>query len=139
MKEIERAGAEPVLADPDVVGSLRYALESVTIVAWLLATAAGPAAAVRALHAERLEMMLRTTIDTSVRGFVYEAAGSVPADVLCAGRRRVSRAGERTGMAWAIVGADPGDSTAWRGAALEAIEALLDHERPALPGSYAPH
>ena len=34
--EIEAAGAECWIGDPDVVGTLRYALESVTIVVWAL-------------------------------------------------------------------------------------------------------
>src|SRR3954452_3817469 len=38
---IEAAGAECVIADPDVIGSLRYALDNVTLVLWLLGTATG--------------------------------------------------------------------------------------------------
>ncbi|TMK40903.1 MAG: hypothetical protein E6G56_05790 [Actinobacteria bacterium] len=136
--EIEAVGAEAVLADPDVIGSLRGALEHVTLVAWLLGTARGSPAAVSALHAERLEMMLRTTIDTTVRGFLYEAAGRVPAEVLAAGARRVREAGAVTGLPWAIVDADPGDRAAWRSGALAAVAGLLGEGRPALPGSYAP-
>ena len=38
---IEEAGAECWIGDPDVVGTLRYALENVTIVVWALGTASG--------------------------------------------------------------------------------------------------
>jgi hypothetical protein len=64
---IDAVGAECVVADPDVVGSLRYALDNVTILMWLLGrVTAAP------LHAERWAMMLERTIDTTVRGVVYE-------------------------------------------------------------------
>ena len=38
---IEQAGGECWIGDPDVVGTLRYALENVTILIWALGTAAG--------------------------------------------------------------------------------------------------
>ena len=72
---IEAAGAECFAGDPDVVGTLRYALDNVTILLWLLGTASGPADKVAALHGSRLRMMLDKTTDTTVRGVVYEAAG----------------------------------------------------------------
>ena len=65
---IEAAGGELWRGDPDVVGTLRYALENVTVLLWLLGTV--PRAE---LHGPRLEMMLEKTIDTTVRGVVYEA------------------------------------------------------------------
>jgi NAD(P)-dependent dehydrogenase (short-subunit alcohol dehydrogenase family) len=65
---VEAAGAECWIGDPDVVGTLRYALEGVTILLWLLGTADRPE-----LHGSRLAMMLEKTIDTTARGVVYEA------------------------------------------------------------------
>src|SRR5207342_558513 len=38
---IEAAGAECWIGDPDRVGTLRYALENVTLLLWLLGTASG--------------------------------------------------------------------------------------------------
>ena len=66
------AGAGCFAGDPDVVGTLRYALEGVTILLWLLGTASGPADKLAALHGSRLRMMLSRTTDTTVRGVVYE-------------------------------------------------------------------
>ena len=66
--EIEAAGAEMWKGDPDVVGTLRYALENVTLLLWLLGSVDDAD-----LHGPRLEMMLEKTIDTTVRGVVYEA------------------------------------------------------------------
>ena len=40
--EIEAAGCECWIGDPDRIGSLRYALDNVTVLLWLLGTATGP-------------------------------------------------------------------------------------------------
>jgi UDP:flavonoid glycosyltransferase YjiC (YdhE family) len=65
---IEAAGGEAWIGDPDVIGTLRYAAENVTLLLWLLGGVERGE-----LHGSRLEMMLEKTIDTTVRGFVYEA------------------------------------------------------------------
>jgi hypothetical protein len=122
---IEAAGAECWIGDPDVIGTLRYALENVTILLWALGTATGPAGAVEALHGTRLEMMLSKSIDTTVRGIVYEAAGTVAADVLAAGAGEVRRACELNEIPYALVTADPADAAAWAAAARAAIDGLL--------------
>ena len=67
-EKVEAAGAECWIGDPDVVGTLRYALDNVT----LLVHALG-AAEEGDLHGSRLHMLLERTIDTTVRGVVYEA------------------------------------------------------------------
>ena len=67
MAELEAAGVEPWLGDPDRVGSLVYALDNVTVLCWLLGTVAQAP-----LHGPRLRMMLEKTVDTTVRGFAYE-------------------------------------------------------------------
>ena len=122
---IEAAGAECWIGDPDVVGTLRYALENVTILVWALGTATGAAEAVAALHGSRLEMMLSKSIDTTVRGIVYEAAGTVAPEVLAAGEAQLRRACERNEIPFAVVTADPGDVDAWAGAVRAAIDRLL--------------
>ena len=78
--EIEAAGCECWIGDPDRVGTLRYALDNVTVLLWLLGTATGPNVA--ELHGARLRMMLEKVTDTTVRGVVYEAAGTVDAGIL---------------------------------------------------------
>lgn len=122
---IEAAGAECWIGDPDVVGTLRYALENVTILVWALGTAAGPADAVAALHGSRLEMMLSKSIDTTVRGIVYEAAGTVAPAVLDAGEGEVRRACELNEIPFAVLTADPADAGAWATEARAAIDRLL--------------
>src|SRR3954462_9972407 len=78
--DIEAAGAEPYLGDPDRIMTLMDALSATTIVAWLLASATGHNAA--QLHDGRLRMLCEKVVDTPVRGLVYEATGSLPAEVL---------------------------------------------------------
>ena len=74
---IEEAGGEAWIGDPDVVGTLRYALENVTLLLWLLGTVDRPE-----LHGSRLAMMLEKTIDTTVRGVVYEAGPQEGVDLV---------------------------------------------------------
>ncbi len=67
-------------------------------------------------------------IDTTVRGFVYEAAGSVPAEALAEGERIVRRIAERNEIPVGFLRADPGDADAWLADAHAAIGALLASE-----------
>jgi NAD(P)-dependent dehydrogenase (short-subunit alcohol dehydrogenase family) len=124
-EEIRAVGAEPWPGDPDRVGTLRYALDNVTLLLWLLGTATGDPEKVAALHGSRLEMMLERTVDTTVRGVVYEAAGTLEPELFASGRREVQRANERNEVPFAILDADPRDDAAWRPAAHAAIRSLL--------------
>ncbi len=131
---IEGAGAECFIADPDRIGTLRYALDNVTVLLWLLGTAGGPPEQVRALHDTRLEFMLERTIDTTVRGVIYEAAGTVPANVLAVGEAHARRLCERNEIPLAIVRAQPAGEQ-WPGEVRGAIEQLLASPRAAPAGS----
>ena len=121
--QIEAVGAECVIADPDRIGSLRYALDNVTLLLWLLGTAQG--ANVGDLHGSRWAMMLEKTIDTTVRGVVYEAAGTAGADVLAQGRRTGERLAAYNEIPLRAVVADPADRALWLGSMRAAIESLL--------------
>ncbi len=122
---IERTGAECWIGDPDVVGTLRYALENVTILVWALGAAGGSTDAVAALHGPRLEMMLSKTIDTTARGIVYETAGTVDAATLAAGAALVRRMCELNEIPFALVDADPARPDAWVASTRAAIDGLL--------------
>jgi hypothetical protein len=128
---IEAAGAECWIGDPDVIGTLRYALDNVTVLLWLLGTATGAADQVAGLHGSRLRMMLDKTADTTVRGVVYEAAGTVAADVLAGGVEEVRRARRTNEIPYALVEVDRSDAAAWVRAARRAIDALLTADRSA--------
>ena len=128
---IDAAGAECWIGDPDVIGTLRYALDNVTVLLWLLGTATGAAEHVAALHGSRLRMLLDKTADTTVRGVVYEAAGTVAADVLAGGVDEVRRARRTNEIPYALVEVDRSDAAAWVTAARRAIDALLTADRSA--------
>ena len=125
--EIEAAGCECWIGDPDRIGTLRYALDNVTVLLWLLGTATG--ANVADLHGSRLRMMLEKVTDTTVRGVLYEAAGTVDAEALRAGAAEVARARELNEIPGALLEVDPRDQEAWVGAARAGIERLLAVER----------
>ena len=124
--EIEAAGAECWIGTPDVIGTLRYGLENVTLLLWLLGTAAGDAEKVSALHGSRLRMMLEKTTDTTVRGVIFEAAGTVAPETLAAGVAEMEHARSTNKIPFALIDADPrGDRAAWLEQAHAAIDGLL--------------
>jgi hypothetical protein len=122
---IEAVGGECWIGTPDRIGSLRYALENVTVLCWLLGTATGRPEAVGDLHGRRLEFMLSQTIDTTVRGVVYEAAGTVDQAVLEFGSELVTRWATFNRVARRIVGCDPADGADWLAEAVGAVEGLV--------------
>ena len=79
LAEIAAAGIEPALADPERPGTVLDLVGDVAVVAWLLGSAAGDEEALAAIHGPRLERLLEHLVDTPVRGFLYEAAGTVAA------------------------------------------------------------
>ncbi len=119
---IERAGVEPVVADPDVVSTLVPAFDHVTVVCILLGSATGPPDQLAALHGSRLEMLLTKLIDTTARGLVYEAVGTVDPAVLAGGVEQVRRFGGRSVSEVAVLDADPADAPGWLESALAAVE-----------------
>jgi uncharacterized protein YbjT (DUF2867 family) len=121
--EIEAAGAEPVLADPDRLGTLMTQLHGVSLLCWLMGSAEGATA--EALHGPRLRTLLERLVDTPVRGVVYEAAGSVLPEVLAGGAAAVREASARWSIPAEVVEADPRDREAWLAAMTGAVERLL--------------
>jgi nucleoside-diphosphate-sugar epimerase len=125
LAEIEASGIEAVVADPDLVASVLEQIEGVTLIVWLLGRASGSAESLAALHGPRLERVLEEIVDTPVRGFVYEAAGTVAEAELRRGARAVEEASRRWRIPVELVGADPGTPGAWREAMLAACERLV--------------
>ena len=128
---IEAAGAECWIGDPDVIGTLRYALDNVTVLLWLLGAARGPAERVAALHGSRLRMMLEKTTDTTVRGVVYEAAGTVDPAILSAGVEEMRHARRTNEIPFALLGVQRADRATWLAEARAAIDGLLTTRRGA--------
>jgi len=125
LEEIEGAGAEAEVADPDRLSTLLGHLGGVSVMCWLMGTAVGEADAVAALHGPRLESMASKIVDSGVRGLVYEAAGTVDAHVLAEGAAIVRRVGEANRMPVEIVERDPAEVEAWVGAVRGGINRVL--------------
>jgi putative NAD(P)-binding protein len=131
--EIEAAGCECWIGDPDRIGSLRYALDNVTVLLWLLGTATG--SNIEALHGSRLRMMLEKTTDTTVRAVLYEAAGTVDPTTLEAGAAELALAQTLNEIPGALLEADPRDVESWVTGARDAIEHLLSVDRGSARGA----
>lgn len=123
---IEAARAEGVVADPDRVATLIAALDHVAVACILLGSATGTPGQLRALHGSRLEMLLTKLTDTTVRGVVYEARGTVEADVLEAGSCHVRAFAERSLAHAALLDADPARPREWLAAALDSVKRIVE-------------
>lgn len=107
LPEILAADADAVVADPNRLATLTPHLDGVSVLVWLMGSARGNG--VEALHGERLTALLETLVDTHVRGFVYEAAGTLDPGLLDQGAQLARRAGETFHMPVEVVGS--GDAT----------------------------
>jgi uncharacterized protein YbjT (DUF2867 family) len=123
--EIEAAGAEPYVGDPDRIATLMDALQATTVVCWLMGSATGDPEKVRELHGGRLRMLTEKVVDTPVRGLLYEAAGSVPFAWRQQGEL-IARAARATwNIPVEVLEADPADRDAWLADARGAVARLL--------------
>jgi nucleoside-diphosphate-sugar epimerase len=127
LAEIEAAGVEAVVADPDRLGTVMAQLHGVSVVCWLMGSARGEAGA--DLHGARLRTMLERLVDTPVRGVVYEAGGSVEPNLLARGAAAVVEASATWSIPAEVVEADPGQPRAWTAAMTAAVECLLLPDR----------
>ena len=121
LSELETAGVEGVVADPDRLGTLVPALAGVTVVCWLM----GSAADSPAVHGPRLRSLMEHLVDTPVRGLVYEAAGPADAALLTEGASIVREASHTWHMPVEIVSTDPAAHEDWLEAMAAAVERLL--------------
>lgn len=126
LAEIRAAGLEAAEADPDLAWTVLDHVGDVTLVFWLLGTAAGDPELVAAIHGPRLERVLEELVDTPVRGFVYEAAGSVERAKLERGAAAVRDASARWRIPAAIVDSDPAAVATWADAMVAASARLTE-------------
>ena len=124
LESIRAAGIEPALADPEQPGTVLELVGDATVVHWLLGSARGEGEAIAAIHGDRLERLLERLVETPVRRFVYEAAGTVPARHLERGAAAIRAAADRWRIPIEIVDAEPADAPAWAEAMLEATRNL---------------
>jgi hypothetical protein len=123
--ELEAAAVEPVLGDPDRVATLARALDHVGVACLLLGSAIAEPEQLQALHDTRLEMLLLRMLDTTIRGVVYERAGSVDPALLRVGADRVRQVCEGSLIPYVLLDADPCDHQGWTRAASAAVQQLL--------------
>jgi uncharacterized protein YbjT (DUF2867 family) len=122
---IERAGIEAAIADPDRIGTVLDHIEGVGAVGWLLGSACGERERVAALHGPRLERLCEELVDTPVRGIVYEAAGTAPAEARREGERVLAEAADRWRIRFECIEHDSTDWSGWAQAAATAFRRLL--------------
>jgi nucleoside-diphosphate-sugar epimerase len=125
LAEIEAAGAEAAPADPARLATLLPHIDGVAAIAWLMGSAVGEPELLAALHGTRLRSLLEHVVDTPVRGFVYEAAGSVDDRYIRDGRMIVREAADRWQIPVEVVPRDPREHAAWVEAMRGAITRLL--------------
>ena len=111
-----------MLADPDRIATIAPLFEHVTVACILLGSAVGEEEKVRALHGTRLEMLLTKLVDTTVRGLIYEARGTVPPEALEGGAAQVRAVCEDSLIPYVLLEAEPAWSDAWLSATLDAVD-----------------
>jgi hypothetical protein len=128
---IEAVGFDAAQADPHLPGTMLDLVGDVAIVIWLLGSAVGETESVEAIHGERLEHLISRLVDTPVRGFAYEAAGTAGETALGAGRSALDRAAATWSIPVAYIesappgGEDAGTWEEWSATAAESVLALL--------------
>jgi putative NAD(P)-binding protein len=115
--DIEAAGAEATVADPDRLATLMPAIVGVTVVCWLMGTARDA----DHLHSDRLESILEHIVDTPVRGFVYETGGVERPEATAIARRTAAT----YNMPVEVVEADPAQHDAWTATMAAAVQRVL--------------
>jgi hypothetical protein len=119
--ELERAGVDGVVADPDRLGTLVSALAGVTVVCWLM----GSADDSPEVHGPRLRSLVEHLVDTPVRGLVYESAGTVDAALLERGASTVREASQTWHIRVELVDTDPASHEDWLAAMTAAVTRVL--------------
>ncbi len=114
---IEATGSECFIGDPNRLGTLRGALEGVAIVCWLLTGVTGPPEELQDLYMSRLPAFLGAAVDSTMRGFLYEA----PAD----GAPHVEEIARRNAIPATALTADPHDVDSWLKATRAALSLYL--------------
>ena len=127
---ISAEGIEAAFADPARPGTVLDLVSDVAVVAWLFASAAGSAEELAAIHGRGLDRVVEGLVETPVRGFVYEAGGSVDPILLARGREALETASERWQMPLGTLLADPNDDETWH----DPIEVWLESATNAVLG-----
>ncbi|HTR74673.1 MAG TPA: NAD(P)H-binding protein [Solirubrobacterales bacterium] len=110
---IEAAGIEAARADPEQPGSILELVDDVAVVLWLLGSATGSAENLATIHGPRLESLLERLVETPVRGFIYEGAGTVDEALLSGGAELVRNAERTWRIPVAVTSSSRQDGSQW--------------------------
>ncbi len=124
---IEDAGAEACVADPERLSTITQTLDGASAACWLLGSVGSDSGRLHDLHDSLLRAFLLETVDSPVRGFVYEAAGSVPAELLAHGAKIARSVAGANAIPLRILDANPDDLASWLAQAKGALRELLSH------------
>jgi NAD(P)H-binding len=122
--EIEAAGIDAAVADPDRPGTILDLVSDVSVVVWLLAAAQAEPEVIAAIHGPRLERLLERLVDTPVRGFIYEGRGPVQRRHLERGAEIVTRAAQTWRIPVLVLEHEPGSGD-WAATAARDIQGLI--------------
>lgn len=125
LEAIEAVCGEAAVADPDRLGTLLPVLAGVSVICWLMGSAAGTPDSIRALHGLRLQSLLAKLVDTPVRGLVYEAGGTVGTEALAEGGVAVRAAAVTYRMPARVVEQAPETGPQWVAAMCSAVDEVL--------------
>jgi len=125
VRAIGEARAEAALADPDRLDTLLPHLAGVSVMCWLMGTATGPEEDMEALHGPRLTSIAAKLVDSHVHGLVYEAAGTLRAELFAEGARSVRQIAEENRVPLEVVEEDPAQPELWAPAMRAAVERVL--------------
>jgi hypothetical protein len=123
---IEAAGIEAALADPAQPGTILELVNDVAVLVLLLGSAEGSAEELAAIHGPRLDRLVERLVETPVRGFVYEACGSVDPVLLARGQEGLEAASERWRFPLSTVLVDPNDHATWLDPFVVWLEAMTN-------------
>ena len=127
--EIERTGAECWIGTPARLSTLRGALDGATLACWMLARPSGRPDELQALHGRLLEGFMRQIIDTTVRGFIYDASPQAPERrALEGGTEIVESLGGFNAIPVKVLAPARDDGESWIASARSAVEELLGPE-----------
>ncbi len=134
LEAIAVAGIEPARADPSQPSTVLDLVADVTVVAWLLGSARGEPEELAAIHGPRLDRLIERLVETPVRGFVYEARGSVDPILLARGNDAVQAAADVWQIPVTSLLVDPEDYDTW----LDPLEIWLDAAVGSVTGMTSP-
>jgi uncharacterized protein YbjT (DUF2867 family) len=113
MAAIAAEGIEAAFADPARPGTVLDLVDDVAVVAWRFGSAEGSPEELAAIHGRGLDRVVEGLVETPVRGFVYEAGGSVDPILLARGREALETASDRWQIPLHTLLSDPSDDETW--------------------------